>query len=155
MNMSKSVTGLKSIGTTHKLRFKVGQLAAAMIGIPEEDERHNVIGRITRLDGEDVTLAVGEKQFNLTVSNLKQAVHYDRSVSAWIGEGRRADVTGLDHPELGQGWINTSIVLRYFPETGFFETRNTLYMADYVDIIGKAGETHRVHSPLLSKVHKT
>lgn len=160
MSMSKSATGEKPTGLTHELKFSVGQLAAAMIGIPEDDPRHNVIGRVTHIDGENVTLAkFGGEQIAVTVANLKQAVHYDKSQSSFIREGSRGEVYGLDHPDPLVGpnqWITTSVVLRLVKETGFFETRNTVYMANYVDVVcGKTGGIQRIDSPLLNKVHKT
>ncbi len=155
MSMSKSATGEKPTGLTHRLYFDIGQLAAAMIGIPKDDERHNALGRITKIEGEDVTLEIfGGERIEVKADNLKQLVHYDKSRPASFQEGSRGNVYGLDHPDWGSEWLLTSTVLRAFSETGFFETRNTVYVASYVDVRGFGDPDDFVHSPLLSKLPK-
>lgn len=43
-----------------------------------------------------------------------------------VGEEEVASVYGLNHPRLGMGFIDTSVVIKKHPN-GSFETLNTLY----------------------------
>lgn len=129
---SKSVTG-----TTHQLRFAVGQLAVAIIGLNEEDPKHGFIGKIMAIEGEMVLLrAYDGDQEEVLLENLKQAVHYDIDKPHAIGKGMEATVFAIDHPASHIGpnrVVYTSEVLTYNKMTGFFETRNTCYMANRVE----------------------
>lgn len=57
----------------------------------------------------------------------KPVVKYLRE-DADIVVGTRASVVAVDHPRLGFGVVSTSKVLTYDPETGVFETLNTVYI---------------------------
>lgn len=115
--------------------FIVGQMACAMgkspCGIHE-----NYIGRIDSMseDGTKVTLkAYDAETVEVLASTLKQAVHYDVDQSKYILVGDSASVVALDHPRLGVGVVYTTSVLKHNKFSGFFETRNTVYMANKVD----------------------
>jgi hypothetical protein len=123
-------------GTTNELSFKIGQLACALTGIPEDTNEFSFIGRIVVIEGENVQLRAHDGEtVEVPLSSLKQAVHYDQSTGAVIVEGSRAVVVAIDHPSPEippNSLVTTSTVLRHNTATDFFETRNTLYMADVV-----------------------
>jgi hypothetical protein len=148
--MSKN--GLDNTGITRELKFIVGQLAMAIIDIPEDDEeRHGFIGRIKSIDdlGNVVLAAYDDDEINVTLGNLKQAVHYDNSKPHSIVKGERANVYVVDHPDpfiFPGDFVTTSTVLEFNPYIKFFETRNTLYMAKEID----HGDGHIEKSPYLA-----
>lgn len=159
MNMSKSATGLRDeLGVpnkspTHQLRFTVNQLACAAIGLPEDHPGHNYIGRLVALsDTEAVLRAFDGQEVTVPANSLKQVVHYDADKGVFIEVGQRASVVNIDHPETGMIYpgevISTSPVLSKYSRTGFFETRNTVYLPNVVrnPMFGDAGE---MRSPYL------
>lgn len=62
--------------------------------------------------------------------STKPVVHYLREESHFVAVGERAQVYTLDHPRIGEGNVMTSTVQSYDPETGVFETLNTIYEPD-------------------------
>ena len=58
---------------------------------------------------------------------LKAVVHYAPRDSDYIHLSERAWVYAIDHPRLGEGQVDTSRVVRIEPNTGVFETLNTVY----------------------------
>lgn len=57
----------------------------------------------------------------------KAVVHYAPKGDDYIQLGERAWVYATDHPRLGQSQVDTSRVIRVEPNTGIFETLNTVY----------------------------
>lgn len=100
------------------------------------DKPENFIGRLVSIDGENVVLrAFDGEEHQSVVSKLKQVVHYDRSASFHIQKGERASVVAIDHPNpsiFAREFVSTSVVESSNTFTGFFETKNTLYVADVV-----------------------
>lgn len=59
--------------------------------------------------------------------NGKAVVHYIRTEHDYINLGESALVEAVDHPRLGAEIVRTSRVIRVEPNTGVFETLNTIY----------------------------
>jgi len=64
----------------------------------------------------------------IPLNALKRAVHYDNCLPFFVTEGHRASLRALDHYALGNQSVDTSEVLKWNKETGFIETRNTIYI---------------------------
>jgi hypothetical protein len=121
------------------MEFKVGQLVLAQNAapLPELDGAMvDFIGRLESIDGDDVVVrAYDGEAWPSKLSALKQVVHYDVTKSFYVAKGNNANVFAIDHPDpsiFPNEWVTTSVVKEVDPYTGFFETRNTLYMASYV-----------------------
>lgn len=127
-------------------KFKEGQLAVALIGIEDTAPDYGFIGRIESITGDDVVLVAhdGEKQ-TVPVGSLKQAVHYDRDKPFSGTVGGAASVFAIDHPIGPDQFVTTSAIEVISGEIGFFETKNTLYMANKIE--NMFGTTY---SPLLT-----
>jgi len=64
-------------------------------------------------------------------AGAKPTVFYDSTKYNWIKVGHGAIVCPINHPDTehvsNQSFARTTEVLTYSPETGEFETKNTLY----------------------------
>lgn len=119
--------------------FAVGTLALAPKAATLEGEPVDFVGRIVSMeDGKVVLRAYDGDEITADQATLKQAVHYDRNKSFFIEVGREAMVFAIDHPApyIGPNQpVTTSEVLDFDPDlTGFFETRNTVYMANEINL---------------------
>lgn len=65
---------------------------------------------------------------DVPVNPEKKIVFYTPREGVTIEVGYGTDVNAINHPNLGTKWVATSRVLRYIPETGYFETENTNYL---------------------------
>jgi hypothetical protein len=57
----------------------------------------------------------------------KPVVHYILNEDSLVALGAAAEVEAVDHPRLGHQEVRTSRVIRVEPNTGIFETLNTVY----------------------------
>ena len=131
--------------------FAVGILAMAPSAVTIDGEPMDFVGRITSMqDGKVVLRAYDGDEVVVDEATLKQAVHYKRSENNYIEVGQRAAVFAIDHPVpyIGPNQpVTTSEVLSYDAElSGFFETKNTVYMVDEIDF----GVLGTIRSPWLS-----
>jgi len=128
-------------------QFIVGQLAAtrfaeyaARLQAGEELKPEDVvslIGRITAIDGEAVTIKAANGEVGtFNASTLVDVVHFDVTKRMNGNVGDSGSVFAIDHPLLPPNEYVTTSEIKYILADGKFETRNTLYVPNLVDIFG-------------------
>jgi hypothetical protein len=142
-------------------QFIVGQLAATRFAEYatriqageelSEDDIVSQIGRITAIDGDSVTLKSANGDVGThDASTLVDVVHFDVTKPMSGSVGVSGSVFAIDHPLLPPNEFVTTSEIKYILDDGKFETRNTLYMPNFLDLFGLGCRELMVESPYLT-----